>query len=222
MKIDALIVADRAPVWQRAAVLVLCVAVYLGGRELTKLLRPFIDPLVNTIPDGPRTVAQHWLVYSLVTAIVCAIAWVALAKANRLRMPRFAFNRSSFLWGIGVGLGVSAVTALVWAFVGPGFQVKVGGWKMLGDLLSNLYEEVAYRGLVFGGALYAVRQPVVAALLAGAVFGWSHNQFPVVFQIFTALVGAAFALGYLRTGTIVTAWSAHQVSDMVLDTFLKT
>jgi membrane protease YdiL (CAAX protease family) len=121
-----------------------------------------------------------------------------------------------------VGLGGAAVTALIWFFAGPGFQVDVNFWKMGGNVFSNFYEEFCYRVLLFGAGLYCFRSFWPAALISGLAFGLTHTQYPFVFRLFTAGVGYVAALAYFKSRSVLAPWLAHQLSDMLLDTFLKT
>jgi membrane protease YdiL (CAAX protease family) len=220
---SSLIFEGSAPTWRRVAVPVFAVVVYFGADRLSWWLRRVtgIDLVVSRLSPGPRTLVFHAFVYTLFTAAACAVAWAALIRARVLRPPTLRLDASTLGIGLALGIAVSLVTSIAWRISGGTFQFVVEPWKMIGDLLSNAYEEIADRGLIFGAFLYGFRKPVVAAVLAGVVFGAMHSQYPLWLQGLIAVVGAALSIGYLRAGTLVAPWIGHQVFDMILDTVLR-
>lgn len=160
--------------------------------------------------------------YSATTGLLCAVGWLLLWRMKRLTAPVLRFDLDVLVVGCIVGIGVSIVTSIVWIAMGHSIGFSFSAAKALGDAFSNMYEEISYRGLLFGAALYSMRRPALAMLFSGAVFAYTHQQYPLAFQVLIVFVGAAFAFGYMRTGSLWAAWVAHQFSDVVLDTILQS
>ena len=207
----------------RIGVLLAAFAVLFGARTwLTPWVqRTFFGWTVRLDP-GPALLVGHTMSWQAAHTLVVALFLILLVRFDVLKPPRLPEWGPSLRWGLGVGLALSAVTALIWIFIGPGFQVDINFWKMGGNVVSNFYEEVCYRVLLFGAGLYTFRSFLPAALISGLAFGLTHTQYPFVFRIFTAVVGMAVALSYWKSRSVLAPWLAHQVSDMLLDTFLKT
>ncbi len=175
----------------------------------------------ESLAPGPRLLAGHLLTWQAPQTAVAALTFFLLVRTGVLKWPRGVSLASTLRWGVVSGLAITAVTAAIWFLAGPGFQVDVNFWKMAGNLVSNYYEELAFRGLLFGATLYAFRSFWPAAILSGLAFGLGHTQYPLVFRVFATTVGVVWALAYWRTRTLLSPWLSHQLSDMLLDTFLK-
>jgi len=220
--VDELVGVPRG--WaDRAAVLVGSYALFFAARQwLTPWCQRTFFGFAEHLERGPKLLAGHLFVWQGPHTLVVALAMIALVQVGVFKGPARPVLGPALRWGLVSGVAISAVTAGIWFFAGPGFQVDIDFWKMGGNLVSNFYEELGYRGLLFGAGLYAFRRFLPASILSALAFGLGHTQYPLVFRLFTAGVGAIWALAYLRTKTLLSPWLSHQVSDMLLDTFLKT
>jgi len=213
-----------APSWAwRIGVLLISYGTFYAARTwLTPWVQGQFFGWQSELAPGPKLLVGHVLAWQLAHTIIVALLMLALVRFDVLVGPKWPAIGPALKWGVITGVAISAVTAGIWFFAGPGFMVDLNLWKMTGNLFSNFYEELGYRGLLFGSALYAFRRFWPAAILSGLAFGLSHTQYPMVFRLFTTFVGVTWAWAYLRTRTLLAPWVSHQVSDMLLDTFLKT
>jgi len=131
----------------------------------------------------------------------------AAAAVRRLGFVSFR-GRTALLW-IGIALLGYIVFAVAWAdLFGAPEQDDIAGdlgpvWTqvLLIVLAAPVAEEVCFRGMLFGGMRSRLSFPV-AALGAGLIFGLLHYStgWSTVPQL--AVLGAAFALVYEKTGSI--------------------
>lgn len=213
-----------APKWPvRVGVLLISFAAFFIARDV---LSPWVQRTFfgfqDTLAPGPKLFIGHLVSWQGAQTLVAATLLLAFVRTGLMKGPERPEVRASLRWGIGMGLGLSVFTATLWFFAGPGFGVDVNVWKMAGNLFSNFYEELGYRALLFGAGLVAFRNFWPAAILAGLAFGLSHQQYPMAFRLITAGVGVVAAAAYFRSGSLLAPWIGHQLSDMILDTFLKT
>jgi membrane protease YdiL (CAAX protease family) len=92
---------------------------------------------------------------------------------------------------------------------------------MFGNLFSNFYEELTYRGLIFAALLFALPNKWFAIFASGFIFTWSHTNQPLYLIIGTVLLGVGMAYPYYRTGNLLTPYLVHQISDMILDSLFS-
>lgn len=114
-------------------------------------------------------------------------------------------------WGlILLPLGLQAQQPILPLF-GEGSAALIVAW-VVGGVLAPLFEELVFRGFLFGGLL-RLFSPTAAALGSAAFFGALHLQpfaFPVLF-----LLGALLATLYYRTGSLWPAILMHQAINSV-------
>jgi membrane protease YdiL (CAAX protease family) len=185
-------------------------------------VRVWLSPLVADLPRGPKLFFSHLLLWTTAWAVVCAACLVFLANRRILKTPVIGPVRHALLQGTIAALVVSAITIATWLAVGQGLMFEIDLWKMGGNLFSNAYEELAYRGVFFGAAFIVFRRVWAAALISGFAFAYTHDQFPLEFRIMTGLIGFYWAFVYARARSLLAAYVAHQLSDMILDAVLKT
>jgi hypothetical protein len=127
-------------------------------------------------------------------------------------------------------LAVSA--ALVLATSGT-FGVHPYFPKMAGDLVSNMYEEIVYRGLMFSAcyglaaaAPFPLTGPtqraglVVGTLCSCLIFGVAHEQYAVALRVVVGLVAILFVYPWASARSLWAAWLPHTVGDIIDDTFM--
>lgn len=168
-----------------------------------------------------------------IAVAVLAVTWWALARpvANLgLVVPQGI----GFWIGLGVVVMLTAFLYRSWRNVGSlAEDEKAKQRVLLGDLVqflprssmefryfvglsitAGIVEELIYRGfLLWYLALYV---PLwVAVLLSSLIFGIGHGYQGVTGAIKTLLVGAAFAVMYVATGSIWLPIVAHAVLDIL-------
>ena len=113
-----------------------------------------------------------------------------------------------------------------------GFHPDVA--KMIGDLVSNLYEELVHRGLLFC-ALYGVATGrtfpmegaadrlgvVVAALGSSILFAVGHGQYPLWLRAFLVVTALILAWPWVRARSLWACWIVHMLGDVVVDSTLS-
>jgi hypothetical protein len=186
-----------------------------------------------------ETLLGHWFVWQGPAVLLCVAVW--LAGAHRGLLPPVVGSLGSGgSWGRTLRAGLSATVVLLALTVGLG--AAFGGtfgfhppWvKMVGDLVSNLYEEVVFRGLVFSaiygavaGATFPLAGPldrrgvVVAAIGSCVVFAWGHGQYPVPLRVVLGLVALVFVWPWVRARSLWAPWIAHTLGDVVGDSILE-
>lgn len=88
-------------------------------------------------------------------------------------------------------------------------------------IVAPLVEEVFFRGFVFGGLVSRLGW-VPAALLSGFLFGAVHGNTPEALPLIVpfTLIGAAFAWGYYKTGSLWVSIAAHFLFNTISFTLL--
>jgi membrane protease YdiL (CAAX protease family) len=126
------------------------------------------------------------------------------------------------------------LTVVIGAAVGGTFGFHPYYTKMAGDLVSNLYEEIVYRGLMFS-AFYGVAAAATfpldgkldrAGLIIGTmgscvVFAAGHEQYPVPLRVVLAFVSIAFAYPWIAARSLWAPWIPHTLGDVIGDSILK-
>lgn len=191
----------------------------VGGTVLALVLGLlFALPVLATQgsePDALGTTARIFV--QLMTAAGFLIAPFLIASqtgpgglgAAARRLGLVGFRSGTAAKWIGIALVGYIAFAWVWAAVfGEPKQDDIAGelgpiWTqiLLIAILAPLSEEICFRGLLFGGFRRRFSFPV-AAIGAGLVFGLLHYStgWSTVPQL--AVLGAAFALVYERTGSL--------------------
>ena len=154
-------------------------------------------------------------------AIVAWLVLRVLAQSWRLQPLSLTRHwRRALVDGIAGGL-IAAAIAIVAAWAsGMHFGWHLDGWGIAGNLFSNFYEELFYRGLVFAAAWYATGSVVAGAAVSGWAFGYTHSQYPMPMRMLVGVVGALWSWAYARTGNLLAPYVAHELSDLILDAIL--
>ncbi len=182
---------------------------------------------------GPWMVFHHWFLYSLTAAALSTVLWLVLARRGLLPPLRDSLrltpSRDIVLWGVGVGLAVAALNVaifavLAWRGLLEGFALQYvppDGWSLLGNVVSNFYEELIARGFLVVALRMAFRSTPLAVAISSLCFGFGHTQYPVFERCFIAVAGAMQCVAYLRTRSLWAPYVAHEVYDVLLDCAVK-
>jgi membrane protease YdiL (CAAX protease family) len=208
---------------KRIVAVVSCVLVYLVWRYVAI---PYVQPVQRQMFAGlegglKRFVTNVILYNSFLYAVLSVIAIFLLIKAGIFRLPSLKRNlKSTIFQGLLVGFIILILSIGFQLLIGSRFHLNFDAWEFGGNLFSNAYEEIFYRGFIFVGLLYFFRRAWPAVIISGLMFGLTHTQYPLGQQMGVALIGAAFGFLYYRTGNLLAPWIAHQVVDL-LDSFFK-
>ena len=165
----------------------------------------------------------HLLLYSTLTACVAALLWFTVVRARILPAPRLGRPTAGQL-GAGVVGGIVALIATV-VFVYVLFPpntvhwIDPVPWKIAGNVFSNFYEEFVYRGFMLV-ALGAAIGFGPAAIITSAMWGYTHNQYPLSLQALIMAVGVYFSWLMRKAQSLWTPYAAHMVLDIVGDSLI--
>jgi membrane protease YdiL (CAAX protease family) len=181
----------------------------------------------------------HWVFGQLPRALVCAAVWLVGSRLGLMPSLRQSFA-SGGSWRRVVTTGLIAtgifvvVTVAIGAAAGGTFGFHPYFPKMAGDLVSNMYEEIVYRGLMFSafyGAAAGASFPLAgkldrAGLVAGTlgscvVFGLAHEQYPPALRAVVGVVAVVFAYPWIAARSLWAPWIPHTLGDFIGDTILK-
>ncbi|HTR50741.1 MAG TPA: CPBP family intramembrane glutamic endopeptidase [Kofleriaceae bacterium] len=207
-----------------AIAFVVAFCVYVGMRDhVTPRWEAWLEPSFGP-STGSGLFLRHLLTFSLLTAAVALATWWLFARLGWLASPRawLGFGpepRRALAIGAIAGVALSALVVVVGVALGERVHFHPDGWSMAGNVFSNYYEEVTYRGLLMQTAWCATGSRIGGVVLSSAVFGWSHmhGSHALFKAIAVAIAGGVFGALAIRTRSLGGAWTAHQVSDMILD-----
>jgi hypothetical protein len=181
----------------------------------------------------------HWVFGQLPRVLVCVGVWLAGSRLGLLPSLRQSLG-AGVSWRRIVVTGLIATIILLILTVGIG--AVAGGTfgfhpyfpKMAGDLVSNLYEEIVYRGLMFCafyGVTAAASFPLVGkldrgGLIAGtigwcAVFAVGHEQYSITLRVVVGVVAVVFAYPWIAARSLWAPWIPHTLGDIIGDLILK-
>ena len=189
--------------------------------------------LVAVTPDGADTDSNLLIIVSSVTLQVPVLifAWLVAKRRGGWRrvygVGRGAILRRQWGWG-GMGLllmmplAAAAMAANAFAFQWAGMPLETqevaqylmddaGFWmqslKWLSAVaLAPLAEEVLFRGIALPLMIRVVSAPV-GVVATALVFAGIHASLSVALPLF--VVGVCFAVGYLRSGSLVVPVAMH-------------
>ncbi len=222
---DAEFRRDRTPVRVRDRFLLAVLPLaawatsYHPGAEWRRYVRALAGrPAYN----GAWILVEHALLYTTIPALAALVAWRWLSRRNLLAPASESFAlhdaRRTIAAGIAGGLVVSAVAFGFLAATGTALHSpRFDGWAALGNVASNWYEEIVFRGLLLLSLVAATGRRDAGIVLSSIFFAATHTQYPVTLQAMVALNTALMSWLRLWTGSLWTAWITHQVSDMVVD-----
>jgi hypothetical protein len=186
-------VKDRLPY------IALLAAAFLAWWISDHVIVPWIRHVTayDRIPNRDLVVIlAHWIFDQLPRVLVCVAVWLTGTRLGMMpSLRRSLESGGSWLRVVTTGLVATAVllvlTVGIGAAAGGTFGFHPYFPKMVGDLVSNMYEEIVYRGLFFcafyglaAGASFPLSgEANRAGLIVGTmgsclVFGVSHEQFP--------------------------------------------
>lgn len=192
---------------------------WLSNRYLRPLLGANIQNIRNVFGNGPfvQNVFSQSLPVDLVCLTLFAIFWKAkIIPAPQINVKLIRISKEGTIWG----LLICVPTIPLALHLGYHLGFKPNWQSILGNIISNSYEEFTYRVFLFSIAAYAFRNIWLGIFISAILFAAVHTQYPISMQIIVGLAGFCFSLAYVRTGTILSGLFAHQLSDMILDSIL--
>lgn len=163
----------------------------------------------------------HFLLYSTLPALVCALLWLILSKAKLL--APIPLTRGNNLVGYGVLgalIAIAATIALIQATgMAPLRWIGIDPWGVAGNVFSNFYEEFIFRGFVLAG-LTVVIGFWPAAIVASGLWAAQHTQYPLDLRVLIGAIGILWCWIRLRARTLWAPYLAHEIMDTVLDAMI--
>lgn len=220
MKYPPSLIKSQDSLLKRIILLIVAVSSWWAAE---KYLRPLLGPVIQSLRSdfGNATFHQHLLSQSLPVDVTCLVLLILFIRLRIFPSPGFKAPLSLILKeGLFWGTAICIPTILLALNLGfkIGFDLDIQ--NILGNFISNTYEEFTYRVFLFSVAAYAFRSLWMGILVTALLFAIIHTQYPASLQIVVGLASISFSVAYLRSGSILAAILAHQFSDMILDTFL--
>lgn len=186
-------------------------------------LRPFCGDTIQHARDyfGNGLFIENVFSQSLPTDILCFLMLIVFCKAKiipwpKLRAPFSKVAKEGALWG----LLICIPTIPLGLYLGFKLGFAPNWQSILGNIISNSYEELTYRVFLFSVAAYTFRNIGAGVVISAVLFASIHTQYPISMQIIVGLAAIFFSVAYIRSSSILSALCAHQLSDMILDSIL--
>lgn len=193
--------------------------VYFSEFHLGDKVRILAQTQVGPHPyEGLWAFIPHLLFYSTVTAALAGVCWFGLTRAGAITGEWIKPTRAAVIWGAGGGL-VSAVVSiafLLFAGMGEPNWGGVDAWETAGNVFSNFWEELIYRGFLLA-SLTVLIGFWPAAVLTSITFGLTHEQYPLAFQGLIAVTSFGWCWLVRRSRSMWAAWGAHMILDVIVD-----
>lgn len=214
------ILENKDSLQKRMSIFIVTVAIWwLSDHYLRPLLGSSIQSLRDVFGNG--SFVQNVFSQSLPVDIVCLVLFIIFRRANLIPRPQLSgkFNivlREGLVWGILICIPTIPLALHLGYKLGfnPNWQ------SILGNIISNSYEEFTYRVVLLSISAYAFRSIWLGIIITAILFAVIHTQYPISLQIVVGLAAIFFSLAYVRSKSIFAALFAHQVSDMILDSIL--
>jgi membrane protease YdiL (CAAX protease family) len=133
--------------------------------------------------------------------------------------------KEAWLAGLLTGLGLTTLVLVVLAALGALVMDPQPNWPVLfANLVSNLYEEFIYRGVILGLLLKVLdgRHSWLAAALSAALFTQGHLHYPVALVALVFVAGLTWAWLTIRYRSLWPAWFSHTLADWIIEGLFKT
>ena len=181
----------------------------------------------------------HWVFGQLPRVLICVAVWFVGSRFGLMPSLRQSFTSGGSWHRVAItGLIATAiflvVTVAIGAAAGGTFGFHPYCPKMAGDLVSNMYEEIVYRGLMFSafyGVVAGASFPlagkadrlgiVIGAIGSSTVFAVGHEQYSIALRVIVGAVGVIFVYPWVASRSLWAPWIPHTVGDVIGDTILK-
>ena len=181
----------------------------------------------------------HWVFGQLPRVLVCVAVWLVGTRLGLMPSLRQSLTsggswRRVVITGLVATVVLLVLTVAIGAAAGGRFGFHPYFTKMLGDLVSNMYEELVYRGLIFC-AFYGVAaaasfplagKPSLAGVIAGTigssvVFAVGHEQYTMALRVVIGVFATVFAYPWVAARSLWAPWIAHMLVDVIGDSILQ-
>ena len=127
------------------------------------------------------------------------------------------YKLPSLKYGMISGLVLATIPLIIVASTGQKFSYKVDLYRYGINCITNLYEEIICRGLLLACCVRYWNK-LSAVVWTSVVFGLAHGLTEK--SIMIALGAGLMAWAVLKAKSLWAGWTSHQLTDMLVDTFL--
>ena len=181
----------------------------------------------------------HWVFGQLPRVLLCVGVWLIGTRSRLMPSLRDSLTsggswRRVVVSGLIGGAVLLVLTVAIGAAAGGRFGFHPYFTKMAGDLISNMYEEVVYRGLMFcacygvaaGASFPLTGKANVAGLVAGTigssvVFAMGHEQYAMALRVVLGVFSTVFAYPWVAARSLWAPWIAHMLVDVIGDSLVE-
>jgi len=206
------------------------------------LVAPWVQRIAHYDSINDRNLSVllgHWVFGQLPRVLLCVAVWLVGSRYGLMpSFPRSFASGGSWHRVVVTGLIATAIFVLltfgIGAAAGGAFGFHPYYPKMAGDLVSNMYEEIVYRGLMFCafyGVAAAASFPlagksdrlglVVGTIGSCVVFAVGHEQYSMVLRVVVGLMAVVFAYPWFSARSLWAPWIPHTLGDFIADTVIK-
>jgi membrane protease YdiL (CAAX protease family) len=201
-------------------------AAILGGAAIVvvlTLLHLFPADFVQNIQDAGRPerfYPANGVAFGLVLLALVLMLHVLHGKTFRDVVGAWSWRR--FGQGVAIWSVLLIVSALIDFLIRPaGFRLTASRQTLalaaaaIGGLsIQTFVEEFVFRGYITQGLMVALRRPLPAAVISGALFGAMHIPNGAPQAISATVFGVALALIAIRSGGIAFSYGLHSANNL--------
>ena len=206
---------------ERAGLVIAIVALAIALNPLNRQVRVWLrDEVVKGVP--------FWLDHLLFMVTLMVVVWglIGLMLLGRQGMALGSPDRPKEAWLVALlsGLGLTGLVLAVFATFGPVSFDPHPNWPVLfANFVSNLYEEVIFRGAILGLLLKILdgKHTWLAVVVSAALFCQGHLHYPAALLAVVFVAGLVWAWMTVRYRSLWPAWFSHTLADAIVDNLFK-
>ncbi len=183
--------------------------------------------MANQLPQTPETetlTRVQVLIAMGVTALFLLMIAKIWQRVGAIPLLPLNWMGNSLLLGVGLGLGISATSAIIYRFW-PAYRqsanlylelvLKPLTWPDLVwlGLLPGLSEELLFRGVMLPALGFNLTGVAISSLCFGALHLSSFKHWP--YMVWALTIGVVLGLSALITGNLFVPLAAHVVTNLI-------
>jgi len=204
------------------------VFLWLASEQFESILRPwlggFFGELTNSLePQWALLVEHHLLSWSQwVPIVVFGLAALLIFRCSLRDVflvpsaSSWSTRKSALASIIIAGLMSGVILTSTWGQLDPAWHWGI----MAGNVFSNMYEEVFFRGFLFGMLLKFSRSPWWAIVVTAAFFTLAHGQYAGWESFGFFFLALPFGWLTWKSGWIFWPYVVHMLVDWIVDPWL--
>jgi membrane protease YdiL (CAAX protease family) len=180
--------------------------------------------LRDQVLHGVSPAVDHIFLMGTLKLAVWSTIGLLILGPRRCGLGAPVSPRQAWLAGVGVGLALLVIVIAALALQGQlAFGFVVHGSALLGNVFSNFYEELIFRGCILGLLLTVLGPGVgrpLAVLIQALLFCVGHRHYPLPLLSAVLLAGLGLGAITVRHRSLWPAYVGHMVVDVLADLFL--